>query len=221
MTTPLPPSYLKIPLGYFKQHYNYDICPTCGSIKSKSSKMCKMCKYGRCAITQPDDPTIRFIPLTKGQYAIVDATDYEWLNQWRWQARWNSHTKSYYASRNVKILGTSKTQRISMHRLILGLEDGNPLQGDHINTGQTLDNRRSNLRIATSGQNRCNSRRPVTNTSGYKGVILSVYKNSYIAQIQINGKHIKLGERSTAKAAHDELYVPAALKLHGKFARPE
>ena len=25
----------------------------------------------------------RLIPLTKGQFAIVDAVDYEWLNQWR------------------------------------------------------------------------------------------------------------------------------------------
>ena len=47
-----------------------------------------MRKYNkiRPLIEQPDDPTIRYIPLTRSKYAIVNASDYEWLMQWNWFA---------------------------------------------------------------------------------------------------------------------------------------
>ena len=54
------------------------------------------------------------------------------------------------------------------------------------------------------------------------GVALTVKLHNdgnYIAQIKVNGKDIHLGYRSSAQAAYEELYVPAALKYHGDFAR--
>ena len=43
--------------------------------------------------------------------------------------------------------------------------------------------------------------------------------SNYRARIGVGGKMVTLGVRKTAEAAHRELYVPAALKLHGEFAR--
>jgi hypothetical protein len=107
-----------------------------------------------------------------------------------------------------------------MHRQILGLEKDDPRQGDHKEPRNTLDNRRKNLRIAPSqSENNYNQRKHSNNTSGYKGVTYHIQTKAWMAQIQVNGKYIYLGYRDTAEAAWRELYVPAALKYHGEFAR--
>jgi hypothetical protein len=36
----------------------------------------------------------RLIPLSQGQFAKVDAADYEWLNHWKWNARWAARGRS-------------------------------------------------------------------------------------------------------------------------------
>ncbi len=99
----------------------------------------------------------RLIPLTKGQFAKVDTADYDWLMQWKWCATWVQSTNSYYAMRSVRIgpRCENKKRPVLMHRQILGLEPGNPLTGDHI-WHDTLDNRRSQLRVATQMENNKN-----------------------------------------------------------------
>lgn len=87
---------------------------------------------------------------------------------------------------------------------------------DHI-SGDTLDNRRSNLRVCTRAQNaknRCVSR---TSRSGIKGVMLKP-NGRWRASIQANGVKHNLGTFETAKQAA-EAYDRAANKLHGEFAR--
>ena len=53
---------------------------------------------------------VRYIPLTKGKFAIVDAADYEWLNRHKWQAL-EVGPGRFYASRAAPGRG-----RIAMHR---------------------------------------------------------------------------------------------------------
>lgn len=159
----------------------------------------------------------RLIPLTKGQFAIVDATDYKWLMQWKWHARWNVGMKSFYASRKVRVKG--KLSTIQMHREILGLKAGDPRNGDHRKSGETLLNARSNLRIATKAENSRNHRKRVDNTSGYIGAFYHKNSGWYYSFIVVNNERIYLGTRRTAKEAHEELYVPAAIKYHKDFSR--
>ena len=40
----------------------------------------------RVAPPEPPNDKIRYIPLTRGLHAIVDADDYEWLSQYKWYA---------------------------------------------------------------------------------------------------------------------------------------
>jgi hypothetical protein len=101
-----------------------------------------------------------------------------------------------------------------MHREILGLKKGDIHTGDHRNH-DTLDNRRSNLRIATRVEQQRNKRKNSKNTSGFKGVYPK--NKGYAAAIKVGGKQIYLGTRKTAEAAH-VLYREAALRLHGEFA---
>jgi hypothetical protein len=154
---------------------------------------------------------MREIPLTRNMVAIVDDADYEWLMQWKWSAHWKKSTRSFAAVRN------EGGRTVAMHREILGLKFGDPIQGDHDNH-DTLDNRRQNLRRANHRQQGFNRRRHRDSGSEFKGVRFHKHTGKYMARIAHGGKELYLGQRDTAKAAYEELYVPAALKYHGEFA---
>lgn len=156
------------------------------------------------------------IPLTKEQYAVVDAGDYGWLVQWKWYAHWSDQSKSYYASRNETLPG-GKRITVFMHREILGMKFMDGKEGDHRNT-VTLDNRRLNLREAERVGNMRNIGVQKNNKTGFKGVCLERRSGLYVAQIQLNGKRKKLGRRPKPEEAH-ELYKSAAIENYGEFAR--
>jgi hypothetical protein len=88
---------------------------------------------------------------------------------------------------------------------------------DHIN-GDGLDNRWSNLRLATRAENIRNSRTKATNTSGFKGVSWHKRDRKWQAHIKINGRSKNLGLFEAPEDAH-AAYVAAAQKYHGEFAR--
>jgi len=93
----------------------------------------------------------RRIPLTQGQSAIVDDSDFERINQYKWYASWNPGVQSFYAYRKIR-LPNGKQAQLPMHRQILGLEHVDHL--DH----NTLRNVRSNLRRTTPRGNHENQR---------------------------------------------------------------
>jgi hypothetical protein len=100
-----------------------------------------------------------------------------------------------------------------MHHHLILPPDGYVV--DHIN-GDGLDNRRSNLRLATVAQNAWNSKKR-NPRSGYKGVWFAKDKRLWRAAIVCNRKRIHLGYfKNKIAAAH--AYDAAARKLHGKFA---
>jgi hypothetical protein len=79
-----------------------------------------------------------------------------------------------------------------MHREILGLKRGDGLEGDHINH-DSLDNRRSNLRVVTSVGNSQNTSSQKKSTSIYRGVHWAKHANKWVAHIKIDGKTRHLG----------------------------
>jgi hypothetical protein len=109
-----------------------------------------------------------------------------------------------------------------MARFIMGLSYGDPRQVDHKNREETLDNRRSNLRITTK-QNAQNIGITKRNTSGFKGVVLEPAgsnertTNGWRARIRVGHKLINIGTYSTPEKAA-RAYDKAALKYHGSFA---
>jgi hypothetical protein len=102
-----------------------------------------------------------------------------------------------------------------MHRAILRAGDGHNV--DHID-GDGLNNRRSNLRFATTAQNSANRGKQKNNTSGFKGVRWHKRDKRWRAVIGINGKTKQIGSFKTPEAAYDA-YCAAARELHGVFAR--
>jgi hypothetical protein len=165
-----------------------------------------------------DGMPCRYISLTQGQKALVWESDFIPLSQYLWYAKWSPDTQTFYACR-VAVCADGKKRQVFMHREIIGVEPGDGRTVDHVEPSETLDNRRSNLRIATQGQQCCNQRIQRNNTSGYKGVSLNKRTRKFYAHIQADGQLICLGYRDCARDAYYDLYVPAALKLHGEFAR--
>ncbi len=152
------------------------------------------------------------VPLTQGKYAIIDIEDYEKVSAHKWSACYEKGNQSFYARTNIKVGEKIIIERL--HRLILSAKKGEIV--DHIN-GDTLDNRRCNLRFASAAENIRNSRRRITNTSGFKGVYWNTQARKWQADIRVLGKKIYLGRYDDPKEAH-EAYCAAALKYHKEFA---
>lgn len=223
MPTPSDPLYPQIPSGYAKNPYAYNDCPLCGAIKGKYAKCCWGCRRSyRPPMDQPSDPSYRFIPLTQDQYAIVDTTNYDYLIQWKWSARWSKEMKSFYAIRSDRTTGRNIT--VLMHREILGLKYGDPRDGDH-GLHNTLDNRRfvdgkENLRIATRSENLYNQSPHSKNISGYRGVYWFKPMKKWSAMIIYERKRVFLGyfkDKEEAYAARRQ----AEKKYYGRFSCEE
>lgn len=72
---------------------------------------------------------------------------------------------------------------------------------DHIN-GNTLDNRKCNLRLCTNVDNLKNRiNLPKNNTSGILGVRFRKDRNKWYSELQVNGKTIRLGSYLTKEEA--------------------
>tara|TARA_A100001515_G_scaffold99325_1_gene80194 strand:- start:286 stop:876 length:591 start_codon:yes stop_codon:yes gene_type:complete len=171
------------------------------------------------------------------KYALVDDEDHEKVigakdkrgKPVKWYCHNNNSKSGDYAM--------SGGRRKSIHRLVMGNPKG--MCVDHIN-GDTLDNRKENLRVCSHSENLRNKRTKSTSQSGYKGVyeIKSPRRKKYVSkktgkvtyyehmpkkrfQAYIGngtGGHIKLGYYATAEEAA-EAYDRKALDLYGEFAR--
>ncbi len=155
--------------------------------------------------------SFRKIPLTQGQFAIVDDEDYEKLSGYKWYA--SKKGRTFYAERADR--GGRKKRNIPMHREILDMPAGKCI--DHINHN-SLDNRRANLRIVTQEHNNWNKRKKRGNCSSqYKGVSWQKSPGRWKAMIVYKGKWIFIGyfdnEVSAAKA-----YDAKAQELFGEYA---
>jgi len=153
------------------------------------------------------------IPLTLQQFAIIDSEDFQMLSRYKWQAEpIKRRTGGYYALRAYAING--RKPKMYMHRVIIGAKPGDYV--DHIN-GNGLDNRKENLRICTTQQNRCNSPGLLNSSSIYKGVTWNKQCRKWQASIKVKSKNTHIGlflnERDAAIA-----YDKVAAEKFGEFA---
>ena len=174
---------------------------------------------------RPQEPIVdvrpQGIPLTQDQVAIIPDGDCEWLNEMgSWYARWNRCTKSFYAERTVPTgLERPKRRQLPMHQAIWEHHHGPIPDGmtvDHADRN-TLNNRLSNLRLATRSQQSQNRRTFENNASGYRGVTWHKQRGKWQANIWLDGKHVSLGLFSDKDDAA-RAYNRAAKEHYGEFA---
>ncbi|OHB81180.1 MAG: hypothetical protein A2W31_05055 [Planctomycetes bacterium RBG_16_64_10] len=154
---------------------------------------------------------MKTVQLTKGKVALVDDRDYPLVSRYRWKAI--RPRTIWYAQRNA--WNGRRYVGLFMHRVVMAVGDGERV--DHVNC-DGLDNRRSNLRVATRSENAANFRKSDGCSSRFKGVSRHRKSGRWRASIQIRRRVVHLGyfdrEEDAARA-----YDAAAVAVFGEFAR--
>ena len=152
------------------------------------------------------------ITLSKNRVALIDDDDFERVSKLHWSTTTirNKNNSYTYVINSKQINFVRKV--IYLHRFILNAPDDKWV--DHID-GNTLDCRKSNLRLCSTRQNNQNQR-VVFGVIKYKGVHKSGTK--YRARIRLsNGNRFNIGSFDTPEDAA-KAYDQKAMEDRGEFA---
>lgn len=148
------------------------------------------------------------IKLTQGYETVIDDEDLPVVSRYKWHAQIR-HDRNGKVTANARING----KNVKLH----GFLTGAPMT-DHWD-GDTLNNRRSNLRACNNSQNQANRKLNSDSTTGFKGVHRNNSSRTFYAEIKHDKKRKRLGSFPYAIFAA-LAYNAAARELHGSFARP-
>lgn len=151
------------------------------------------------------------IELTQGYVTIVDDADFKAVSYFKWYAL-RGAKGVYAARRNVR---GQYPRILLMHRYLLDAPEG--IEVDHIDN-DSLNNTRSNLRLATKSQNGASTRRFDSDGNVKRTRGVGFYRNKWTASIKVDGRSIYLGRYDTEVDAQ-HVYDDAARKYFGEFAR--
>lgn len=147
------------------------------------------------------------LPLTQGLEALIDEQDVPLLEKYKWYANTvnTSSGKKSYTYPCSYPYGRADGY-VYLHRFIMLPKKGEVI--DHLN-GNTLDNRRSNMRVCSYRENNCNKS---THRDGRLVGANKTKRGTYVAQIRIDGNLKYLGTFKTEHEAHQS-YLAAYNEL--------
>ena len=169
----------------------------------------------------------RDLKLTKDE--VMQRLDYDpRTGEFRWRDTGNNRTKAGDLAGHVGKEGYcritlsvgGRMKRVMAHRIAWLVVHGEWPTGfvDHIDENK-LNNRISNLRLATKAQNTMNTGNRSDNVLGARGVTYrkAQTQKPYIAKISVNGKQQLIGSYATVAEAQ-AAYDAAALVIQGEWA---
>lgn len=221
-------SDINIGASYRQKHIHYPIskkyarnfltnCSVCGEKSTatfEGKEYCRkhymqMYRHGKISEETIYDPNVfiekddHYVIILKNKFfeivgeAKIDKEDYEKVKQYKWYAITTNGVKLYCQ-------GTlERGEKVRLHHFVLGIRK-NELKGlvvDHIN-GDSLDNRKENLRIVTQQENMRNmkSNNPMTGIKKYQ---LKDGTWRYSSRITHNYQTITLGTFNTLEEAQE------------------
>lgn len=174
------------------------ICPQCGRVHFSTNLLCnkhsrQIRDFGKFLDNNPrtiyDPNEIRILKdyaevdvydkqANVSQTFIIDIEDVPIVARYKWGAKYYKKDKLWY----IACIDTKTHKHIYLHHLLMDFPTETV---DHIN-GNTLDNRKSNLRIATKSIQSINQKKIENTITGIKGVKKS--KKGYVAYLGWEGK---------------------------------
>ncbi len=144
-----------------------------------------------------DMPGVILVDLGNGYIGYVDKDIwFNWAHQFKWYAQVirkpNEEIAAAYMSTAIKVVdpntGKSKRQIVGIHRMIMSSADGNlgPVV-DHID-GSGLNNRRSNLQIASRSLNVLKQNRRHKSNTGQRNIHHLKKQDLYRVGVRVDGK---------------------------------
>lgn len=153
------------------------------------------------------------LKLPNGMITLIDDEDAERISHLHWYAaRMTERTTDRYWRVIATVPGTQR--KVFLHRLLLAAPEH--LYVDHIN-GNTLDNRKANLRLCTNAENQQNSG-PRGGSSRFKGVSWVARRARWRVAFNWQGETHFVGYFDDEEVAA-RAYDTAIFSLAGEFAR--
>lgn len=165
------------------------------------------------------------LPTSEEIKQVLDYNPETGVFRWRTRASAPKHWNTRFAGKiagGTMVIGyrtiAVNDEKYYAHRLAWLYMTGEwpPDQVDHIN-GKRADNRFSNLRLATSRENKCNKLANQTTRSGVKNVHWHAFSRSWHVRVMLHKREHSFGYFKTIEEAA-EAAAEARIQLHGEFA---
>jgi hypothetical protein len=193
-------------LGYFNKEYEKVVCiKHCAQLK-RHGKVLKRTRFDKNEIiinNKENHAKIKIYDINNNFkcYMIIDIEDVDLVSKYKWSSK-NRYARAHYGNTTI-----------ALHRLIINAPDN--LYVDHIDRN-TLNNKKSNLRLCTKTENNRNVSVKKHSKSQIRGVYKDKY-NKFVAYINVNKKKIHLGYTKTKEEAI-KLRQESELKYFGEFS---